>query len=224
MNKFMIPALTALALSATAPQAATLTIDYQESGSVFGTDGWYTAVTIDSEIYDGTFNGGQFELTSGPVGDFLAFCVEVTQAIIEGDSAYEITQNLFAPAVLDNIDRLYSSAYASVVDGLTAAAFQVAMWEIVEDTALGLDLATGTFSAIDATSTGGSVIGTAQGFLDGLSTAPTGLYDLQFFASPTSQDVVSGSLIETPAAVPVPASGLLLLSAAGLMAARRNKR
>lgn len=224
MTKFIVPALTALALSATAPQAATLTVDYQEPGSIFGNNGWFSAVTIDSEIYDGTFHAGQFELTSDPIGDFLAFCVEITQAIVEGDDAYEITLGMFDAVVMDNIDRLYSSAYDMVIDGLTAAAFQVALWEIVEDSGLGLDLATGTFSAIDANTNGGSVLGTAQGFLDGLTTAPTGLFDLQFFASPTSQDVVSASRIDSPAAVPVPASGLLLLSAAGLMMTRRNRR
>ena len=89
---------------------------------------------------------------------------------------------------------------------------------------MGLDLSSGSFSAIDASTSAGAIVDTAQGFLDGLATAPTDIYDVSFLLSPASQDLVTARRIDSPAAaVPVPASGLLLLSAAGLFMARRKK-
>lgn len=217
MKKLLLPALAALGFVSSTAQAETIT--YQVSDDVFGNLGLFAPVTIDSPVYDGTFNAGHFALSSASMGDFLAFCVEVTQAITNG-ADYTNTPTLFSAAVIDNIDRLYSSAYASVTDGVTAAAFQVSLWEIVEDTATGIDLGSGAFSAVDASAPG--VVATAQGFLDGLATAQTGLYEIDFFASPASQDVVTARL--APSAVPLPASGLLLLTAGGLLAARRRTR
>ncbi len=222
MKKLTISALTALGLSAGALQAAPFTINYQDPTDVFGAQDLYAPVTIASPVYNGTYNAGQFELTSSAFGDFLAFCIEVTQAIADGNT-YEETPNLFSTAVIDNIDRLFNSAYDLVNDGLTAAGFQVALWEIVEDTSTGLDLSAGAFSAVDASTTG--VVSTAQSFLDGLATAPTGIFEVSLFASAASQDVATAVRIPAPevAAVPLPASGLLLLSAGGLLLIRRKK-
>lgn len=223
MKRLTISALTALGLSAAAVHAAPFTVEYQDPNDVFGSQDLFSRVTIDSPVYDGTFRAGQFMLTSNDLGDFLAFCIEVTQAIGNGN-LYEDTPNLFAPAVFANIDRLFSSAYDLVTDGVTAAGFQVALWEIVEDTATGIDLGSGAFTAVDATGAAG-VVSTAQGFLDGLATATTGLFDITLLASAASQDVVTATRVVTPpiSAVPVPASGLLLLSAGGLLMARRRK-
>jgi len=222
VKKFIFPALTALGLSTSALSAATLTIDYQDAGNPFGADGLYSAVTIDSEVYDGTFNAGGFNLVSEPLGEFIAFCIEVTQGLRNGNT-YETVANPFTDAVLTSIENLFNSAYDLVTDDVTSAAFQVAMWEIVEDTSTGYDLSSGSFSAIDASTSGGSVVMTAQGFLDGLDTAPTGLFKIDYLLSPTSQDLVTAQRIETPSEVPVPASGLLLLSAASFLAMRRKK-
>jgi len=218
VKHFSIPALTALALSAGALQAAPFTVDYQYSNDVFGAQDWYAPVTIDSPVYDGTYNAGRFELTSSTLGDFLAFCIEVTQAISPGNT-YEDTPTLFSSAVATNIENLFNNSYDLVTDGLTAAGFQVALWEIVEDTSTGIDLSSGEFSAVDAWVPG--VVSTAQGFLNNLSAAPNDQFDIRFFASPESQDVVTANRI--PAAVPLPATGLLLLSAGGLLLTRRKK-
>ncbi|THH37100.1 PEP-CTERM sorting domain-containing protein [Aliishimia ponticola] len=198
-----------------------MTVNYQKSGNPFGNEGLYLPVTIDSEVYDGTFNAGGFAMTSEPLGEFFAFCIEVTQALRNG-ATYESVSNPFTDAVLANIEGLFNSAYDNVTDKVTSAAFQVAMWEIVEDTATGFDLSAGAFSAIDASTFSGSVIDTAQGFLDGLATAPTGLFEVNYLLSPTSQDLVTAQRVTPPAAVPVPASGLLLLSAGVFLASRRR--
>ncbi len=223
MKQIIFPALAALGLSVGAAQASTFTVNYQDPSDPFGNDGHFSWVTIDSEIYDGTFRAGGFAMNSDPMGDFIAFCVEVTQALRNGH-AYEVVENPFTDAVVSNVQSLFNSAYDLVVDDLTAAGFQVALWEIVEDTSTSLNLGSGTFSAQDAGTSGGSVVGTAQAFLDDLSTGQPDLYNIDFLLSPTSQDLVTAQLSANVAAVPVPASGLLLLSAGGLVLMRRKKQ
>ena len=219
MKKIAFAALTAIGLSAVPAQASTITVDYQDSGNPFGSDNWYMPVKIDSEIYDGRVRAGQFAMTSDVVGDFVAFCFEVTQMLRNGQ-LHEYAPTTLGVTERDNVDRLFSSAYEFVTDGLTAAGFQVALWEIVEDTSTGFDLSSGSFSAVDVTTAGGSVIDTAQGFLDGLATAPSGLYDLEYLVSATSQDLVTGQ----PSPVPLPAGGLLLLSGFASVAALKRRK
>ncbi len=222
MKKLILPALTILSISASTANAATYTIDYQQSNNPFSNNGQYSAVTIDSEIYDGTFYAGGFHLTNDALGQFIAFCIEVTQALKNGQE-YAIVAKPFTDAVLGNVENLFNTSFDSVVDNVTSAAFQVAMWEIVEDTSIGLDLGSGTFSAVDAKTSGGSVLATAQGFLDGLNDTPTSMFDIDFLLSPDSQDVVTARRLDNPTPVPLPASGLLLLSAAGLIVVKRKK-
>lgn len=216
MKHIALSAVTGLALSATASLAAPFTVDYQDPNDPFGADALYRWVTIDSEVYDGTYRAGQFAFNKNGIDAFLAFCIEVTQGLRDGHT-YNSTPTLFDQAVIDNVDRLFSSAYDTVTNGLAAAGFQVALWEIVEDTATTLDLTSGSFSAVDAPNNTG-VIATAQGYLDGLASATMGQYNIAFLHSPTSQDVV------TVSEVPLPASGLLLLSAGGLLMVRRKRK
>ena len=220
MKMTAFAALTAVGLSAASAQASSFAIDYQVAGDPFGSVNLFAPVTIDSEVYDGTFRAGQFNMTSEEMGNFHAFCVEITQALGSGHT-YENAPDLLDADVKNNVDRLFSSAYDLVTDSVTAAGFQVALWEIVEDTSTGFDLSSGNFSAVDASLTGGSVVGTAQGFLDGLASASTGLFKLDYLGSATSQDLVTAQRAPTP--VPLPAGGLLLLSV-GLFLVRRNKR
>lgn len=220
MKKFAFATVAALCVSATVSHAATFIVDYQDPNDPFGDAALYSRVTIDSEVYDGTYRAGQFAFTAGGLHDFLAFCIEVTQGLRNGHS-YVNTPNLLSSDVVDNVDRLFTSAYTAVTDAVTAAGFQVALWEIVEDTVTGLDLTTGNFSAVDAAGYDG-VVAQAQSFIDGLGTAGTGGYNLSFLASPTSQDFVTADPIPF-APVPLPASGLLLL-ASGLLLVRRKSK
>lgn len=221
MKSLYFGALTALGICASQAHAAPFTLSYQTAGDPFGDGALYSAIQIDSPVYDGTFNAGQFELSIDGIEDIMAFCIEVTQGLRDG-STYEDTPNLFDNAVVANIDRLFTSAYDTVTSGIAAAAFQVALWEIVEDTATGLDLTSGAFlTPANSDSNQQQVRDTAQSYLDGLATAETGGFALRFLAGPDSQDVVTFERLPTPSQVPLPVSGLLLLSGLAVLARGR---
>jgi len=214
-----------IACAACGVSAATVTVDYQES-SVFGTPKLAQNVRITSDKYTGYAGAGLFRLTADGYGDFNAFCVDLAQYINNGDT-YETSVNLFSGATLENIDKLFTSAFAAVDTAVEAAAFQIALWEIVEDTGTGYDLTSGAFAV------SGAAVDQANGYLSALGTQ-TGKYTLDFLESGTSQDVVTGALNPnsplngggTIAPVPLPASGVLLLAglagAAGLGARKRK--
>lgn len=214
-----------LTVAATTVSAGTVTVDYQEK-SVFGSPNLSSYVKITSDKYTGGARAGMFRLRADGFDDFDAFCVDLAQYIANG-KAYETAVNLFSADTMDTIDRLYTSAYALVDTAIEAAGFQIALWEIVEDTGSAYDLSTGAFAAQ------GAAVSQAQTFLDALGTE-TGKYTLSFLESGVSQDVVTGTLnpksplngggVVTVAPVPLPASGLLMLAGlAGAAGLRRRK-
>jgi len=121
--------------------------------------------------------------------------------------------------------RLASAAYDLVVDGVTAAAFQISVWEIVYDTDTMLDLDGGNFFTV-ADANGAefneAVEAQADTFLAGLASAQMGAYDLTFMYNDGSQDIVTAT--PAVAAVPLPASSLLLLGAIGGLGALRRRK
>lgn len=211
-----------MTVAATSVSAATVTVNYQEN-SVFGSPNLSSTVRIQSDGYTGYVRAGMFRLTAQGYGDFNAFCVDLAQYMTKGE-AYETGVGLFSGPTLQNIDRLFTSAYAAVDTAIEAAGFQVALWEIVEDSTTGLNLTAGSFSAQ------GAAVAQAQTYLDGLGTQ-TGKYTLDFLESGVSQDVVTGSLNPNsplnnggPSPVPLPASGLLLLAALGGAAGMKRRK
>lgn len=213
-----------LTVASTIASAATVTVNYQED-SVFGSPNLSSSVHITSDKYTGGARAGVFRLTATTYGDFDAFCVDLAQYIAKG-KAYETGVGLFSGATLENIDRLYTSAYGLIDTAIEAAGFQIALWEIVEDSGNGFNLSSGAFAAT------GAAVSQAQAFLDDLGTQ-TGKYTLDFLESAVSQDVVTGILnpnsplnggAAVPSPVPLPASGLLLLAGlAGAAGVRRRK-
>lgn len=222
MRKIALGAAAALGLLAGPGLASSVTLTYQDPNDSFGAGQLFVWMEIDSPVYDGTFRAGQFEFVLDGIENIMAFCIEVTQGLRNGKT-YDVNPSPFSTAVIENVDRLFTSAYDSVTDAVSAAGFQIALWEIVEDTASGFDLTSGVFMApTNSNATQQQVRNTAQSFLDGLATAGTGGYDLRFLTSPDSQDVVT---FERVSPVPLPASGLLLLSAgAGTVLLRRKRR
>ena len=220
-------ALLATSLWASQLQAAPITVDLDYTG--------FTTGSRTGRLYDNTFGNRNvraglfgFDVT-GSTGtlpwdwsDRLeAFCVEIGITLSHDPVTY--TMNSAADyfndvSQVDLIGRLYTGYRDKVIDGLTSAAFQLALWEVVNETGNALDLFGGSFR----TNSFGSARGQAQswlGSLDGI----VNQYSLHVLESPDSQDLLVFSP-DTPT-IAAPASlGLLSLglSVLGLRFRRRR--
>ncbi len=216
-NAIWTTVTAALFATATAGAAAasTVNVTYQTPGSPFGTQNLQQSLTVSSQGYNGPVRAGAFQLHGdNGFGNFTAFCIDIYQAL-QDNTAYQTTTTLFNASIVDNLDRLFTSVYASVDTALEAAAFQVSVWEIVEDTgSASFDLDGGAFSM-----SGNAAVETLAGtYLSGLGSASTGGYSLTFLDNDQTQDIVTAS------PVPLPASLLLFLGGLGGLGALRSRK
>jgi hypothetical protein len=220
MFKNLFSAAVVAGLSAGAASAATIEVSTQSAG-VFGSPNWSERVTFETDPAGDLEAGdrvsaGAFRLTgSDGFGNFIAFCVELEDFLTLPEE-YEVPADLFTGATLGALNDLYSVAYDSVVDSETAAAFQVAIWDIVYDDGTSVtDGAAAGFSIVNDLDD--SVAETANAYLAAVAgyTGPAE-FNLTFFESADGQDLVSG-------VVPLPAAGFMLLAGLGGFAAMRRK-
>lgn len=151
-------------------------------------------------------------------GAFTAFCIDINQSISNGSTYTNFNTAALQDAPIptspmgaskaDKIAQLWFNERSILSSADSYAAFQVAIWEIVNDT--GLSLTGGTFRAAS-----GTVRTLAQGYLNKID-GTGGRTALYAISSPTKQDFVVPT---------IPAPGAAGLGLLGLgMAARRNRR
>jgi PEP-CTERM motif-containing protein len=188
-----------------------------------------------SGVRDAGVAAGQFEfnVVSGVFWDTTldAFCIDVTTNLITGGSAsYDLLAANTSTRLNNNQRSLIASLYdqhgSQITSATNSAAFQLALWEIVYDSATSLALGNGSFSG----SGFGSSLTTAQSWLGGLNTSGTyssSNYDFFVLEAPNNdngRDINQSLLLVKPTSVPEP--GTLALLSAGLIAcglARRRR-
>lgn len=223
----------ALSLTAAAASASPVTLLYNGSTATSPKN-----VTIDAApvAYPGTGTwpktvgawGFNMTDTTGPLGDFVAWCLDLASFLAPKDVAkpYKITTDPFFNS--DGLDATQKARVQSVFDanytgldltnGNKVAGFQLALWDALYDGDGKLD--GGTFRATAST----SITDFANGYMSTAALWDGGrLFDMTFLESTGTGGDKRQNLV-TVAPVPVPAAGgLLLLAIGGLAALRRRK-
>jgi hypothetical protein len=144
-------------------------------------------------------------------GSFVAWCVDIFQPTNFGETVndYTLTTGVaaFGAARSDSLGRLATLALGQVNNAATSGAFQLALWELVNEISGNpLSLTANNFRAGSVTN--GSAT-TAQGWLNGIGNV-TSQYTVSVWQSRSRQDLV---VFER---VPVPEPGSLALAVVGL--------
>jgi len=162
---------------------------------------------VEAGEFSGTLNGRSF----------LSFCVDLFQTLKFGKTYtdYSIRNGsaYFGSTKADDIGRLATGYLGLVDDPTTSAAFQLALWEIINESSGRYDLRKGSFKASGRSAR--ESISLADSWLANLPA--TSSYSLEVLASRTHQDVVMFTSAYTPSASPVPVPGTPALFLAGLL-------
>ena len=226
-------ALSTTLLAASSAAAATLTVSQQSDVHVMydsdDQNAWYAATDYlvgSQEITN--VAAGAFRLTGtdayGAAMDFLAFCLEPLEGLLHPRD-HEMGSN-FSAAITQKLNTLAAFVWDSVSDHRTAAAFQMAAWEITTETSGIFDVDDGFFQITGDGNMSNLAEITAQSWLDNLSNGTWGDTDSSYMIlnAQGTQDLLT-NINMTP--VPLPSSGMTLLAAigaAGFVARRRARK
>jgi hypothetical protein len=181
------------------------------------------AVTINSargNIHESVYSGAFSTAVTNQSDLFAAWCVDIYQATNFNESVADYTRVTGVTALgvskANSLQLLANESLGRVHDSRTSSAFQLAIWEIVNETGSTFDLTRGTFSA---TGSSYGAIELANSWLTGLSSGgAVTRYDLAVLASPTRQDLAFFRQVPEPGTIALLALGIL-----GFAVTRRKK-
>lgn len=224
-NLFKTIALSAIAavFMASAASAATVTVSTQGGNAFldsYGKNAWYETTSYKLNGVSRTAAAGLFRLKATAVGGaitkFVGVCLEPLETL-RLPKLYDESTPLGYLTVA-RLGALVDNALKLVKDSKSAAAFQLAAWEIANEGKGGLDLKTGAFQL---TSSASGTQGLAQGWLDSITGGKWKLNNhVTILQAPGTQDL----LTDIPAQVPVPAAGFLLIAGLGGLAGLKRAR
>lgn len=240
-------AIAALFFGAVASQSSALEVSKQSS-SAFGSPALYQSTQFEvanDPVVTRNAAAGVFRLKfteddGATFENFLAFCLQPLEWLTLPKTHTETTT--LAQGVLDDLNALASNLWGELngIDGSstpeeiaagknTAAAMQMAVWEIANETGA-YDITSGYFkiNGTDVISASTTAAFTAQSYLDKITSGEwtAGSDKFRIFSADGTQDLLTNLPdFDDPdvGEVPLPASGLLLLAGLGAIAARRKR-
>ncbi len=198
--------VASLAFGLSVAHADTLQVNFSYLGPSYD----YGPVTLTVPVLPVTMlTASPFQVTNlTTLGTFEAFCLEPFQplsftSIGLGDPSYS-SGALSTPINIAAIQTLYNRYYSTALSsGLTAAAFQFALWELAADTGINLSAGPNFAMPADPARTLG------QSMLDGTAPQTPALYTLTQWSSLGSQDMIQATAVPEAATYTMMLAGIL---------------
>lgn len=227
--------MTVLALGAAAPSFAADTVNVYLSGFKYGNAGNEQAkITIDGFAIGGgaSYRAGEY-LGTIDGQSFSTFCTDVYQSLNFGlnyqyerftvDQTKQLWGNApYNPNGYSLVSKLFTTAYSSVNNSTTSAAFQYALWELLYEKNGSYSI--GSNGSFWLTGTNTAAATQANAWLASLTNASEG-YSIQSLYSGTQQNPANRQDLVIATPVPEPETYALALVSLGIVAgyARRKR-